>query len=286
MTVAPDEYVWRDHPEAHIVALPGDPPMLPIGNPDEGNDGAIVFFPVNGRFSEDEGNLADDEQSEDDVELEESDIGDDSSLSAHGESLEVSTVESAHGTMSSEEERVDEDEDLSPPCQFVQRIPSNFRLPWNHEKPLDHPDEEPISEDERQLIINEEDEGYDAEEESKASDISSPMAFGNFPKVSSNFPGYDTMSSEEEEVDEDKDLPPQCRFVQTIPPNFRLPWNHELQEEPPECQEDNSFRGTSPCDQESVEVDLAPSTSGSCFSRKRTREGDSEEELPAKRTSR
>ncbi|MEQ2179272.1 hypothetical protein GOODEAATRI_022973, partial [Goodea atripinnis] len=271
---------------AEAMETERDPPMLPIGNPDEGNDAAIVFFPVNGRFSEDEGNLADDEQSEDDVELEESDIGDDSSLSAHGESLEVSTVESAHGTMSSEEERVDEDEDLSPPCRFVQRIPPNFRLPWNHEEGLDHPDEEPISEDERPLIINEEDEGYDAEEESKASDISSPMAFGNFPKVSSNFPGYDTMSSEEEEVDEDKDLPPQCRFVQTIPPNFRLPWNHALQEEPPECQEDNSFRGTSPCDQESVEGDVAPSTSGSCFSRKRTREGDSEEELPAKRTSR
>ncbi|MEQ2215253.1 hypothetical protein XENOCAPTIV_029670 [Xenoophorus captivus] len=72
----------------------------------------------------------------------------------------------------------------------------------------------------------------------------------------------------------------------TIPPHFRLPWNHDLQEEPLECQEENSLRGTSPRYQESVELDPAPSTSGPCISRKRTREGDAEEELPAKRISR
>ncbi|MEQ2157955.1 hypothetical protein GOODEAATRI_007171, partial [Goodea atripinnis] len=165
-------------------------------------------------------------------------------------------------------------------CRFVQTIPPHFRLPWNHdlqEEPLDRPDEESVSEDEGEVSVD------DVSEES---DVSSFSAFGELLEVSSEVSGYDTVSSEEEEVDEDEDdLPPQCRFVQTIPPHFRLPWNHDLQEEPLECQEENSLRGTSPRYQESVELDPAPSTSGPCVSRKRTREGDAQEELPAKRIS-
>ncbi|XP_036000808.1 histone-lysine N-methyltransferase SETD1B-like [Fundulus heteroclitus] len=54
-------------------------------------------------------------------------------------------------------------------------------------------------------------------------------------ETSSGLSGYDTMTSEDEELDEDEDdLPPQLRFVQRIPPDFRLPWYHPLEEEPPE----------------------------------------------------
>jgi len=82
------------------------------------------------------------------------------------------------------------------------------------------------------VVINEEEEIEDSDDEEDVGSFS-----GESLELSSDFSGYDTMSSEEEDDDH---LLPHLRFTETVSRYFRLPWNQP--EESSEGEEDHQPR--------------------------------------------
>ncbi|XP_038153372.1 protein Ycf2-like [Cyprinodon tularosa] len=201
------------------------------------------------------------------------DVAFDDVRSFSGESLEVSSDSYGYDTTSSEEEDDEDDDHLPPHLRFTQRIPPDFRLPWNPEEPKESLEctEDRVS-GKRRREEDEEDDEDDEDDDYLPPHLQfNQMIPPDFrlpwnheePEESLECP-EDRVSGKRrrEEDDEDDDhLPPHLRFTQRIPPDFRLPWNHEEPEESLECPEDR-------------------------VSRRRRREEDNEEELPWKRLCR